>query len=245
MAELQMQPAAAIDWSSIMRENYALACGIIKRRMPRCLRARYDPEDFVGDAIVELMTNRARFVEYGPDLLILIAKHRMIDAARSPRSRLMPLGEDLIDRQPSVALENDAAVLREVMLGRAGDPGDRVVVDLRCRGTHCPKLPSSLAGAYERFKGFSRISLKPMSRSEEARRVRPHARAVKPAAALAIISSSSVGMTRTLTDRWSVEIKRALMHFGLRPGRSPETPSPRRCGGGSRERSHRSRRRTD
>ena len=135
-----MQPAVAIDWPTIMRKHYALACRVIKRRMPRGLRARYDPEDFVGDAIVELMTNRARFVEFGPDLLVLIAKRRMIDAARSPRSRMMPLGDDVIDRQPSVAMEEDAAVLRELMLGRAGNSGDRIVVDLRCQGHTLPEI---------------------------------------------------------------------------------------------------------
>ena len=102
--------------------------------MPRGLRARYDPEDFVGDAIVELISNRARLVESGPDLLILIAKRRMIDAARSPRSRLIPLEEDVIDRQPSVGLEDDAVALRELVLGRAANSGDRAAVNLRCQG---------------------------------------------------------------------------------------------------------------
>jgi DNA-directed RNA polymerase specialized sigma24 family protein len=159
MAELQMHPAAAIDWASLMRKHYALACGIIKRRMPRCLRARYDPEDFVGEAIVELMANRARFVEFGPDLLILIAKRRMIDAARSPQSRMMPLDEDLIDRQPSVALEDDAAVLRESMLGRAGNSGDRAVVDLRCQGYTLPEIAErtgrGLRSVQRFFKDFT------------------------------------------------------------------------------------------
>ena len=55
--------------------------------MPRNLRTIYDPEDFVGDAIVELMANPERLDEKGSALLILVAKRRMIDAARSPRSR--------------------------------------------------------------------------------------------------------------------------------------------------------------
>jgi DNA-directed RNA polymerase specialized sigma24 family protein len=135
-----MQPAVAIDWPTVMCKHYALACRAIKRRMPRGLRARYDPEDFVGDAIVEVMKNRARFVEFGPDLLVLIAKRRMIDAARSPRGRIMPLGEDVIDRQPSAALEVDAAVLRESMLRRAGNSSDRIAVDLRCQGHTLPEI---------------------------------------------------------------------------------------------------------
>jgi DNA-directed RNA polymerase specialized sigma24 family protein len=135
-----MHPTVPIDWTTMMRTHYALACRAIKRRMPRGLRARYDPEDFVGDAIVEVMKNRARFVEFGPDLLILIAKRRMIDAARSPRGRLMPLGYDMIDRQPSAALEFDAAILRESMLRRAGSSSGRVVVDLRCQGHTLPEI---------------------------------------------------------------------------------------------------------
>jgi DNA-directed RNA polymerase specialized sigma24 family protein len=134
MAEMQMHPAVAIDWATMMRKHYAQACRVIKHRMPRGLRAKYDPEDFVGDAIVELISNRARFVVFAPDMLILIANRRMIDAARSPRSRMMPLNEHAIDRQPSVALKDDAAVLREWMLCRAGNSSDRAVVDLRCQG---------------------------------------------------------------------------------------------------------------
>jgi DNA-directed RNA polymerase specialized sigma24 family protein len=94
------------------------------------------------DAIcyVKKLGRRERFVEFGPDLLILIAKRRMIDAARSPRGRMMPLGDDVIGRQPSVALDYDAAVLREVLLRRAGNPNNRVVVDLRCQGHTLPEI---------------------------------------------------------------------------------------------------------
>jgi hypothetical protein len=139
-AEEQSGRAAAIDWSAIMHSNYALACRVIKNRMPRGLRARYDPEDFVGDAIVELISDRARLVEFGPDLLILIAKRRMIDAARSPKSRLIPLAEDVIDRRPSVGLEDDATALRDLVLGRAVNSSDRAAVNLRCQGHSLPEI---------------------------------------------------------------------------------------------------------
>ena len=140
MVEVQMYPALPIDWATVICNHYALACRAIKRRMPRGLRARYDPEDFVGDAIVELMSHQARFVEFRPDLLILVAKRRMIDAARSPRGRLMPLAEDVIDRQPSAALEVDAAILRESIIHRAGSTSGRVVVDLRSQGHTLPEI---------------------------------------------------------------------------------------------------------
>jgi Homeodomain-like domain len=53
---------------------------------------------------------------------------------------MMPLAEDVIDRQPSVALEDDAAALRESVLRRAANTGDRVVVDLRCQGHTLPEI---------------------------------------------------------------------------------------------------------
>ena len=39
-----------------------------------------------------------------------------------------------MDRQPPAVLEQEAAELRELMLGRADDPSGRKVVDLRCSG---------------------------------------------------------------------------------------------------------------
>jgi DNA-directed RNA polymerase specialized sigma24 family protein len=140
MAEPQMQTAGEIDWPTIMREQYASVCRVIKRLMPCGLRARYDPEDFVDDAIVDLMSASTRFAEYNSNLLILIAKRRMIDAARSPRSRLIPLKVDVIDDRSSVALESEASDLRDWILGRVGDSSDRAVVDLRCQGHTLPEI---------------------------------------------------------------------------------------------------------
>ena len=130
----------AIDWSTVMREHYAIACRVIERLMPSSLRTSYDPEDFVGDAIVELMDKPERLIEKGSALLIVVAKRRMIDAARSPRSRLTRLEIDIIDRQPAALLEHEAAELRERMLSRVDDPSGRKVVDLRCSGHTLPEI---------------------------------------------------------------------------------------------------------
>ena len=129
-----------IDWAIVMRDHYRAACRIIDQIMPRCLRSMYDPEDFVDDAIVELMARPNQVIEKGPSLLTLIAKHRMIDAARSPRSRLMRLEGDIIDQRPSAVLENEAAELRERMLGLAVDTRERNLVDLRSRGYTLPEI---------------------------------------------------------------------------------------------------------
>ena len=123
-----------------MDKHYRAACGVIARLMPRSLRRTYDPEDFVLDAIVELMSKPDQLIEKGPSLLTLVARRRMIDAARSPRSRLMPLEVDIIDPQPSALLETDANELREIMLSRARGPRELSIVELRCRGHTLPEI---------------------------------------------------------------------------------------------------------
>jgi DNA-directed RNA polymerase specialized sigma24 family protein len=132
-----------IDWSCVMRDQYPTACRIIGRLMPPGLRSGYAPEDFVGDAMIELMANPAAFVERGTPMLVMIAKRRMIDAARSPRSRLLPLEVDIVDHRPSPELEFDAAELRERMLRRAVDPRKRTAVLLRCDGYTLPEIAAS------------------------------------------------------------------------------------------------------
>jgi RNA polymerase sigma factor (sigma-70 family) len=140
MANSRDQLTTTIDWSTVMRDHYATACRVIERLMPPSLRTTYDPEDFVGDAIVELMAHPDRFIEHGSALLILVAKRRMIDAVRSPRSRSGRLEVEIIDRQPPPVLKQEAAELRAKILGRVEDPGDREVVDLRCRGHTLPEI---------------------------------------------------------------------------------------------------------
>lgn len=146
-----------IDWAKLMRDHYRAACGIIDRLMPQCLRSRYDPEDFVDDAIIELMARPEQLIDKGPSLLTLVAKRRMIDAARSPRSRSMPLEVDIADRKPSAFLESEAAELRELMLGRARNSADRYVVDLRCRGHTLPEIAELTGRGVRQLQRFWKI----------------------------------------------------------------------------------------
>jgi RNA polymerase sigma factor (sigma-70 family) len=134
MTENHEHVSAPIDWATVTGDRYAKACRVIKRSMPRSLQATYDPEDFVGDAIVELMAKPDRFVGKGWVPLVLVARRRMIDAVRSPRSRLTRLETDIADRQPPAALEQEAAELRERMLGRVDDPSEQNMIKLRCSG---------------------------------------------------------------------------------------------------------------
>jgi RNA polymerase sigma factor (sigma-70 family) len=122
------------DWPLILGNHYRAACRVVDRLMPRYLRRVYDPEDFVDDAIVELLAKPEGLQEKGPSLLTLVAKRRMIDAARSPRSRWVDSAIDAIDHRPSAALDLEADELRELMLDRARDPRERTIVELRCKG---------------------------------------------------------------------------------------------------------------
>ncbi len=140
MTDHQESGLVPIDWATVMGDRYKTACRVIKRDMPRSLRAMYDPEDFVGDAIVELMARPERFVASGSAPLVLVARRRMIDAVRSPRSRLARLESDVVDRQPAAELEQEAAELRERMLGRVDDPGEQNMIELRCSGHTLPEI---------------------------------------------------------------------------------------------------------
>jgi DNA-directed RNA polymerase specialized sigma24 family protein len=152
-----------LDNATVLREQYASACRSIKQIMPPGLRAAYDPEDFVGDAIIEVLANPAYSTQRGPALLIMIAKRRMIDVARSPRCRSMPLEVELTDRQPTVALAYEATELRECLLRRASDPKLHVAVNLRCQGYTSPEI-AELTGQGIRtvqrdFKQFAKSKL--------------------------------------------------------------------------------------
>jgi DNA-directed RNA polymerase specialized sigma24 family protein len=130
----------SIDWAILMRDHYPRACRVIKRLMPSKLQAVYDPEDFVGEAIVQLMAAPHRSTGAGAHALILIARRRMIDAARSPRSQMMRLEVDMIDPRPSAAQEHEAADLRERLVGKASDRAERTVIELRCLGHSLPEI---------------------------------------------------------------------------------------------------------
>ena len=55
MAEQNKHLLLPIDWARLMRDHYPAACRIIERLMPRSLQAVYAPEDFVSEAIVQLL----------------------------------------------------------------------------------------------------------------------------------------------------------------------------------------------
>jgi DNA-directed RNA polymerase specialized sigma24 family protein len=129
-----------IDWNELMPEDYSSACRAIKRVMPRGLRGGYDPEDFVCEAIVELMSYRSQLDRSALALLIVVARRRMIDVARSPRGRMTHGIIDVVDREPSLDAIQAANELQELLLRKADRPADRTVVELRCQGYSLPEI---------------------------------------------------------------------------------------------------------
>jgi DNA-directed RNA polymerase specialized sigma24 family protein len=151
----------AFDNTTVL-QDYSTACRVVNRFMPHNLRSGFDAEDFVGDALVDIMSTPARFAGYNRELLILVARRRMIDAARSPRSRVTALEVDVIDRNQSDGLQHDGAELRELMIGRATEAGYRTELGLRCDGYTLPEI-AKLTGAGLRtvqrfFRGFARAN---------------------------------------------------------------------------------------
>ena len=140
MAEVREHFVAKIDWTAVMRYDYPPACQVIRRLMPSGLRTIYDPEDFVADAIAELFARPDCFSARSSETLILVARRRMIDASRSPRSRTKRIEGDIIDPKGPAVLEHEAAELREIMLRRTADPGRRNLVELRFRGHTIPEI---------------------------------------------------------------------------------------------------------
>jgi len=89
-AKFTIAIGATMDWYNPSSDIYKKSCRVINSIMPSCLRSLFDPEDFVMDAVMELLRDERS----GSELLVVVAKRRMIDAAKSPRNRTMRLPGD-------------------------------------------------------------------------------------------------------------------------------------------------------
>ena len=95
----------------------------------------------MGDAILQIMAKPDSFGGKAVECLIMVARRRMIDAVRSPRSKLLPLEADIVDRQPSVSLEQEAAEVRKLMIKRGRISPNNMSSSFVAWGAVCPKLP--------------------------------------------------------------------------------------------------------
>lgn len=65
-----------------IEDFYRVACGYLRGRFPSTLRSRFDIEDFVQDAIVDVLVRGGEISQ-----LPTIARRRMIDAMRQQQSK--------------------------------------------------------------------------------------------------------------------------------------------------------------
>ena len=96
--------------------------------MPSCLRPRFDAEDFVNDAILQVLQKPAPFIaaDCAPAYLMRVARCRMIDQTRVTFTQKRGRGakccppDQLPDRRATPAQEYDAVELWEWMEHRIG-----------------------------------------------------------------------------------------------------------------------------
>src|SRR5262249_27005458 len=79
--------ADRLDWGAIYVAHATRACRAIRHRFPAALRARFEPLDFVHDAVVTILEHpdRVHGDRAGP-FLTRIARCRMLDQYRRPDS---------------------------------------------------------------------------------------------------------------------------------------------------------------
>jgi DNA-directed RNA polymerase specialized sigma24 family protein len=118
-----------MEWIDPSSEHYKMVCRYIRKSMPSRLNASFDAEDFVMDAIIQI---RGR----NPDLLIVVARRRMIDAAKSPRSKVVAIDWDVADWRSDMA----GSDLGMDIEGLEIDPILKKVLRLMAEGYELPQV---------------------------------------------------------------------------------------------------------
>lgn len=119
-----------MDWHVVIKDHYPEAVRTIRRLMPSALRRSHDAEDFVQQAVAQLIGNP---IEYrGVSTLIALAKRRMIDATRRPRALVLEI--DPSDGGRAAGQQCEADELQNRLLGRSRDSQERGLILLRCQG---------------------------------------------------------------------------------------------------------------
>jgi DNA-directed RNA polymerase specialized sigma24 family protein len=118
-----------MEWIDTSSEHYKMVCRYINKIMPSRLKSVFDAEDFVMDAIIQIKGRN-------PDLLIVVARRRMIDAAKSPRSRMVAIDWDVADERSDIA-RSDLGMDIE---GLEIDPILKKVLRLMAEGYELPQV---------------------------------------------------------------------------------------------------------
>lgn len=122
-----------MEWIDPSSDHYKMVCSYIKKIMPASLKPFFDAEDFVMDAIMEILE---KHIESSPGLLTTIAKRNMQDAAKSPRNRAGTLTIDMADWRSDIA-KSDLGMDIE---GLEIDPILKKVLRLMAEGYELPQV---------------------------------------------------------------------------------------------------------
>jgi DNA-directed RNA polymerase specialized sigma24 family protein len=136
-----------LDWGAFYVAHAATACRALWRRFPVALRARFEPLDFVHDAMAAILEMSARVQgDRAGSLLTRVAHCRMLDQYRRPESRRQgcDLGA-LVDAAPPCELQVEADELFARLIRRTRKERERVLLEEKRRDHSTPEA-AALAG---------------------------------------------------------------------------------------------------
>jgi len=130
--------AIDLDWDTVMRDIYPAVARTIQHRMSKCLRPRYDAEDFVSEAILIVLADPAAFVAAANPtaFLVCLATRRLLNALKSPRGRETNPDHPLDLELPTSGQADERAgvELREWILTRLVDAEMNELLSLKLDG---------------------------------------------------------------------------------------------------------------
>jgi DNA-directed RNA polymerase specialized sigma24 family protein len=128
-----------MEWIDPSSDNYKSVCRYISKIMPARLNPVFDAEDFVMDAIMEILE---KHIDHSPTpgLLTTIARRNMQDAAKSPRNRQRTLEIDMADWRSDIA-QSDLGMDLE---GLEIDPILKKILRLMAEGYELPQVAETI-----------------------------------------------------------------------------------------------------
>lgn len=118
-----------MEWIDPSSEHYKMVCRYIRKIMPSRLKSVFDAEDFVMDAIIQIKGKN-------PDLLILVAKRRMMDAAKSHQNKQRSIDWDMADWRSDIAKSDLGMTIEDLEV----DPILKKILNLMSDGYELPQV---------------------------------------------------------------------------------------------------------
>jgi DNA-directed RNA polymerase specialized sigma24 family protein len=145
-----------LDWGAIYVAHAARSCRAIRNRFPKALRPRFEPLDFVHDAMAVLleMSDRVEGDRAG-SLLTHIARCRMLDQYRRPESRREECDLQAVhDAAPPGELLAEADELLSRLMGRARNGRERLLIRFKAEGHSTPAAAAQAGMSLRKAQRF-------------------------------------------------------------------------------------------